>query len=211
MRGPVFFPVRAAATAYVDVFRGLPLLIVILLCGFGIPALELSGLPSDPIILGGIALTLSYSAYVAEVYRAGIGSIHRGQRDAALAIGLTEGQAVRICLASAGIWWGGFTIVSVSLLRNRRPLAVADGGAPGSVTAGFRQLRHTLRDLRRLLAGEAVGFGETSTRLRNRSARPWSPAGRSQRPSNAAPRTGRVARAIAAAATPEAIWRQPNR
>jgi polar amino acid transport system permease protein len=63
--------------------------------GFGIPALELSGLPTDPIVLGGIALTLSYGGYVAEVYRAGIRSVHRGQRDAALAIGLTEAQALR--------------------------------------------------------------------------------------------------------------------
>ena len=83
------------SAVFVDVFRGVPVIILIYLVGFGIPALELSGLPSDPIVLGGIALTLSYSAYVAEVYRAGIGSIHRGQRDAALAIGLTEGQALR--------------------------------------------------------------------------------------------------------------------
>jgi polar amino acid transport system permease protein len=79
----------------VDVFRGVPVILLVYLVGFGIPALELSGLPSDPIVLGGIALTLSYSAYVAEVYRSGIASIHRGQRDAALAIGLTEGQALR--------------------------------------------------------------------------------------------------------------------
>ena len=65
-------------------------------------------------------------------------------------LGLTEGQAVRICLASAGVWWGGFTVLTVSLLRNRRPRAVEDGGrSPGSITAGFRQLGHTLRDLRR--------------------------------------------------------------
>jgi polar amino acid transport system permease protein len=89
------FPLRLLSAVFVDVFRGVPVIILVYLVGFGIPALELSGLPSDPIILGGIALTLSYSAYVAEVYRAGIGSIHRGQRDAALAIGLTEGQALR--------------------------------------------------------------------------------------------------------------------
>ena len=89
------FPLRLLSAVFVDVFRGIPVIILVYLVGFGIPALELSGLPSDPIILGGIALTLSYSAYVAEVYRAGIGSIHRGQRDAALAIGLTEGQALR--------------------------------------------------------------------------------------------------------------------
>jgi UMF1 family MFS transporter len=64
-------------------------------------------------------------------------------------LGLTEGQAVRICLASAGIWWGGFTVVTVSLLRNRRPRGREDGGRPGSVAGGFRQLGRTLRDLRR--------------------------------------------------------------
>ena len=94
-RAAALFPLRALSAVFVDVFRGVPVIILIYLVGFGIPALELSGLPSDPIVLGGIALTLSYSAYVAEVYRAGIGSIHRGQRDAALAIGLTEGQALR--------------------------------------------------------------------------------------------------------------------
>jgi polar amino acid transport system permease protein len=94
-RAAALFPLRLLSAVFVDVFRGVPVILLVYLVGFGIPALELSGLPSDPIILGGIALTLSYSAYVAEVYRAGIGSIHRGQRDAALAIGLTEGQALR--------------------------------------------------------------------------------------------------------------------
>ena len=92
-RSPAFFPVRLIATVYTDVFRGIPTILLVYLVGFGIPALQLSGLPTDPIVLGGIALTLSYAAYVAEVYRAGIDSVHRGQRDAALAIGLTEGQA----------------------------------------------------------------------------------------------------------------------
>ena len=94
-RAPALFPLRLLAAVFVDVFRGVPVILLVYLVGFGIPALELSGLPTDPIVLGGIALTLSYSAYVAEVYRAGIASIHRGQRDAALAIGLTEGQALR--------------------------------------------------------------------------------------------------------------------
>jgi polar amino acid transport system permease protein len=94
-RAPTLFPLRLVATVFVDVFRGIPTIILVYLVGFGIPALELSGLPTDPIVLGGIALTLSYGGYVAEVYRAGIRSVHRGQRDAALAIGLTEAQALR--------------------------------------------------------------------------------------------------------------------
>ena len=93
--GAALFPIRLLATVYVDVFRGIPTLLLVYLIGFGIPALRLTGLPTDPVVLGGIALGLSYGAYVAEVYRAGIGSIHRGQRDAALAVGLTEAQALR--------------------------------------------------------------------------------------------------------------------
>jgi polar amino acid transport system permease protein len=94
-RTPALFPLRLLGTVYVDLFRGFPTILLVYLVGFGVPALELSGLPTDPVVLGGIALTLSYSAYVAEVYRAGIASIHRGQRDAALAIGLTETQAMQ--------------------------------------------------------------------------------------------------------------------
>ena len=94
-RAPALFPLRMLGTVFVDVFRGIPTILLVYLVGFGIPALQLTGLPTDPVVLGGIALTLSYSAYVAEVYRAGIGSVHRGQRDAALAVGLTDSQAMR--------------------------------------------------------------------------------------------------------------------
>jgi polar amino acid transport system permease protein len=92
---PALFPLRLLAAAYCDIFRGIPTILLVYLVGFGIPALQLAGLPTDPVVLGGVALALSYGAYVAEVYRAGIVSVHRGQRDAALAIGLTEGQAMR--------------------------------------------------------------------------------------------------------------------
>lgn len=94
-RNPALFPLRLLATLFVDLFRGVPSILLIFLVGFGVPALELEGLPTDPVVLGAIALTLAYSGYVAEVYRGGIRSIHRGQREAALAIGLTEGQALR--------------------------------------------------------------------------------------------------------------------
>jgi polar amino acid transport system permease protein len=94
-RGPALFPLRMLGTVYVDLFRGIPTILLVYLIGFGVPALALSGLPTDPVVLGGIALALSSGAYVAEVYRAGIRSIHRGQRDAALAVGLTEAQAMR--------------------------------------------------------------------------------------------------------------------
>jgi polar amino acid transport system permease protein len=92
---PALFPLKLLATIYVDIFRGIPTILLVYLIGFGVPGLELTGVPTDPIVLGAIALTLSYGAYVAEVYRAGIVSVHRGQRDAARAIGLTESQAMR--------------------------------------------------------------------------------------------------------------------
>ena len=94
-RGPALFPLRMLSVVYVDLFRGIPTILLVYLIGFGIPALALTGLPTDPVVLGGIALTLAYSAYVGEVYRAGIESVHPSQRSAALAVGLTEGQALR--------------------------------------------------------------------------------------------------------------------
>jgi polar amino acid transport system permease protein len=94
-RAAALFPLRMLAAVYTDLLRGVPTILLVFLVGFGVPALELSGLPTDPVILGGAALALSYSAYVAEVYRAGIDSVHPSQRSAALALGLTEGQALR--------------------------------------------------------------------------------------------------------------------
>jgi polar amino acid transport system permease protein len=95
LRGPVFFPLRAAATAYVDVFRGLPLILVLLLVGFGLPGLRLQGIPTSAVVLGGLALVLTYSAYVAEVFRAGIESVHPSQVAAARSLGLSRSQAMR--------------------------------------------------------------------------------------------------------------------
>ncbi|MFC8824501.1 amino acid ABC transporter permease [Streptomyces sp. NPDC057137] len=95
LRGPVFFPVRALATAYTDFFRGLPLIICLLMVVFGVPALRLQGVTNDPVLLAGTALVLSYSAYVAEVFRAGIESVHPSQRAAARSLGLSSGQALR--------------------------------------------------------------------------------------------------------------------
>jgi polar amino acid transport system permease protein len=92
---PALFPLKLLATVFTDVFRGIPTILCVYLIGFGIPALQLTGLPTDPVVLGGIALTLSYSAYVAEVYRAGIDSVHVSQRSGALALGLTPWQSTR--------------------------------------------------------------------------------------------------------------------
>jgi polar amino acid transport system permease protein len=93
--GPTLFPLRFLAAGYCDIFRGIPTILLVYLIGFGIPALGLAGVPTDPIILGGFALALSYGAYVSEVYRAGLLSVHKGQKDAALAIGLNERQSLR--------------------------------------------------------------------------------------------------------------------
>jgi polar amino acid transport system permease protein len=95
LRGPVFFPLRALATAYVDFFRGLPLIICLLITVFGIPALRLTGVTNDPVLLGGFALCLTYTAYVAEVFRAGIESVHPSQRAAARSLGLSTARTMR--------------------------------------------------------------------------------------------------------------------
>jgi len=95
LRAPIFLPLRVLATIYVDVFRGVPTILVILLLGFGIPALRLQGVPTNPVVWGTTALILSYSAYVAEVFRAGIGSIHPSQRMAARSLGLSTFQTDR--------------------------------------------------------------------------------------------------------------------
>ncbi len=92
---PVLFPVRLMATIYVDVFRALPGVLVIYILGFGIPGLNLPGVPTDPFPYAVFALTLIYSAYVSEVYRAGIASVHPSQAAAARSLGLTQAQALR--------------------------------------------------------------------------------------------------------------------
>jgi polar amino acid transport system permease protein len=96
LAGPIFFPVRVLATAYVDLFRGFPLLIALYLVGFGVPALRLPGVPTDVAVLGTVTLILVYSAYVAEVFRAGIESVHPSQRAAARSLGLSHPQALRL-------------------------------------------------------------------------------------------------------------------
>lgn len=93
--GPVFAPLRILAAAYTDLFRAVPTILVIALLGFGMPALGLQGVPNSDVFWAIIALTLVYSAYVAEVYRAGIESIHPSQVAAARSLGLSRWQATR--------------------------------------------------------------------------------------------------------------------
>ena len=94
-KNPLFFPFKLAATIYTDIFRGLPLLLVLLLVGFGLPGLQISWIPNSAVLLGTISLILTYSAYVAEVIRAGIEAVHPAQRMAARALGLSDAQTQR--------------------------------------------------------------------------------------------------------------------
>ncbi len=103
LKGPVLFPLRLLATAYVDLFRAIPGVLVIFLLGFGIPGLRLPGVPNDPFFWGVVALTLVYSAYVSEVYRAGIESVHPSQEVAARSLGLTQLQALRYVVVPQAI------------------------------------------------------------------------------------------------------------
>lgn len=102
-RSPWLAPVRAAAVVYTDLFRGVPTILLILMLGFGVPALQLQGLPTDELFWAGVALVLSYGAYVAEVYRAGIDSIHPSQVASAEALGLSRAQTMRHVVVPQGV------------------------------------------------------------------------------------------------------------
>jgi len=92
--GPAFFPLRALAIAYADFFRGVPTILVIAMLGFGAPGLGLSSVPTSVTFWGIVSLVLVYTAYVSEVYRAGIESVHPSQEAAARSLGLTRGKAL---------------------------------------------------------------------------------------------------------------------
>jgi polar amino acid transport system permease protein len=101
--GPVFFPVRALATIYADLFRGIPTILVIYILGFGVTALQLPGVPISPLFWGTVALILVYSAYVSEVYRAGIESVHPSQAAAARSLGLSHAQTLRFVVVPQAV------------------------------------------------------------------------------------------------------------
>ena len=94
-KSAVMTPFRALATLYVDIFRGTPTLLVVLLLGFGVPQMRLPGVPNSATFWGLVALVLSYSAYVSEVFRAGITSVHPAQEAAAFTLGLNRWQTMR--------------------------------------------------------------------------------------------------------------------
>lgn len=101
--GPVFFPLRLISIGYTDLFRGIPTILIVYLLGFGVPAMQLPGVPRSNAFWAVVALILSYSAYVAEVYRAGIESIHPSQIASARSLGLTRLQSLRFVVIPQAI------------------------------------------------------------------------------------------------------------
>lgn len=98
LTGPIAAPFRIFAIGYIDLLRGVPALLLILLFGFGVPALQLQGLPRGALFWGTVAMIAGYSAYTAEVYRSGMEAVHDGQRAAARALGLTQWQTLRYAI-----------------------------------------------------------------------------------------------------------------
>jgi polar amino acid transport system permease protein len=101
--GPVFFPVRVLAIVYADFFRGVPTILVILMLGQGMPALQLAWVPDDQVFWATVALVLVYTAYVSEVYRAGIESVHPSQDAAARSLGLSRAQSLRFVVVPQAV------------------------------------------------------------------------------------------------------------
>ncbi len=101
--GPVFAPFRALAIAYTDLFRGVPTILVILMLGLGMPALGLSWIPTSLTFWGVVSLVLVYTAYVSEVYRAGLESVHPSQEAAARSLGLTRLQGLRYVIVPQAV------------------------------------------------------------------------------------------------------------
>ena len=95
VRNPALYPLRLFGAIYTDIFRGVPVILVVYLIGFGIPGLGLPRPWNSPYIWGSLALILTYSAYVAEIFRSGIESIHQSQRSAGLSLGLSNADVMR--------------------------------------------------------------------------------------------------------------------
>ena len=102
-RSPGLFPVRIGAIAFIDIFRGVPVILVVFLIGFGIPGLGLPRPWNSPYIWGTVALVLTYSAYVAEIFRSGIESVHSSQRAAATSLGLSHADVMRFVVLPQAI------------------------------------------------------------------------------------------------------------
>jgi polar amino acid transport system permease protein len=94
-RSPWLTPLRGLAVVYTDVVRGIPTILLVFLFVFGVPGLKLAGLTNSIFFWATVALVVSYSAYVAEVFRAGIESVHPSQVTSAEALALSRGQTMR--------------------------------------------------------------------------------------------------------------------
>lgn len=138
LRGPVFFPLRLLATIYVDLFRGVPTLLVVYLLGFGVPALGIPGLPIQGAFWGMVGLILSYSAYVAEVYRAGIESVHPSQTAAARALGLSRVRTLRYVVIPQAVRRVIPPLMNdfIALKKDTALISVVAGTLPEAFTTG---------------------------------------------------------------------------
>jgi polar amino acid transport system permease protein len=102
-RAPALYPLRLFGALYTDIFRGIPVVLIVYLVGFGVPGLGLPRPWNSPYIWGSLALILTYSAYVAEIFRSGIESIHQSQRNAAASLGLSRGDVMRFVVLPQAI------------------------------------------------------------------------------------------------------------
>jgi polar amino acid transport system permease protein len=102
-RAPWLLPLRLVGVVYTDLFRGVPTILLVVLLAFGMPALRLQGIPNSALFWAGVALVLSYGAYVAEVFRSGIDSIHPSQVSSASALGLSRAQTMRFVVVPQAV------------------------------------------------------------------------------------------------------------
>lgn len=152
LRSPVLAPVRFLAAAYTDIFRGIPLLIVLYLVGFGIPGLALFGrVPSY--VYGTLAIVITYSAYVAEVLRAGIEAVHPSQRQAARSLGLSYNQTLRVVVLPQAVRKVTPALMNdfVSMQKDVGLLSVL--GAVDAVRAAQIEVAHTYNFTPYVVAG----------------------------------------------------------
>jgi len=103
LKSPMATPIRFAAVVFIDTMRGVPSLLLVLLFGFGVPALKLPGLPNNALFWGTVALVVNYAAYTSEVYRSGMEAVHDSQQAAARALGLTNWQTLRYAIIPQAI------------------------------------------------------------------------------------------------------------
>ncbi len=154
LRGPVFFPLRALAAVYTDLFRGMPLIIVLYLVGFGIPGLFGSTGPRIPsAVLGTIALILTYSAYVSEVFRAGIEAVHPSQRLAARSLGLNHGQSLRLVVLPQAVRKVTPALMNDFVAMQKDVGLISVLGAVDAVRAAQIEVSHTFNFTPYVVAG----------------------------------------------------------